>query len=115
MEIVKKLGYKVISLNDKGEPTKVWIGYLIEGDYGLFISIEKHWVNGVNSKGNPTQTNYAGRFFNFSADEEKALPMLEAITTLVKAGLKQAKALKSVQQVVEDDLVEELEVIEEDL
>jgi hypothetical protein len=83
IEIIRDVGYKVISTNEDGTPKQVWRCLVKEGQYGKFISIERHWVRRM--KGNKiTESDWARRSFSFPFDKEKALGLWNSLRELIE-------------------------------
>ncbi len=112
---IKDVGYRVIMKNEDGSPRLVWRGFVKEGQYGKFISIEQHWVRSMKG-GKIVESDFGKKRFNFPYDKEKALAMFKSIKELLGdafgAG---AGAGAELGREVEEEFGEELEGLEEEL
>ena len=107
IRIVKDVGYRVISKNPDGTPKTVWRGFVKEGQYGKFISIERHFVRRMEGK-KIVESDRSGKFINFPYDKDKAFPMLNSIKGLVEDALG-AGAGTNLEREVEEEFGEEIE------
>ncbi len=113
IKTLKDVGYRVILKNDDGNPRLVWRGFVKEGQYGKFISIEQHWVRKIEG-GKIVESDFGRKRFNFPYDREKAFAMRDSVVGLLEAALG-ASASADLEREVEEEFGEELEGIEEDL
>lgn len=111
MKTLKDVGYRVILKNEDGSPRLVWRGFVKEGQYGKFISIEQHWVRKMEGK-KIVDSDFGRKRFNFPYDKEKALAMRDSVVELLEEALGTGADL---EREVEEEFGEELEGIEEDL
>ncbi len=79
---IKDIGYKVLSTNEDGTPKQVLRCFIKEGEYGKFISLEKHWVQKIN--GNNIETKWARWSVNFPYNKDDALRLSGFIRELVE-------------------------------
>jgi len=112
IKTIRAVGYRVISESPDGTPKTVWRGFVKEGQYGKFISIERHFVRRMEGK-KIVESNRSGKFINFPYDKDKAFPMLESIKGLVEDALG-ASAGTDLEKEVEEEFGEELEGLEEE-
>jgi len=82
IDIVKDLGYKVIMKNEDGSPRLVWRGFVKDGQYGKFVSIEKHWVKRMEGK-KITDSEFERKRFTFPYDKAKAFAMFNSVKELL--------------------------------
>ncbi|MDF2954640.1 MAG: hypothetical protein OD815_000256 [Candidatus Alkanophagales archaeon MCA70_species_2] len=83
VEVLKYVGQRVIWRDDKGMPRQVLKCFIKRGEYGAFISIERHWVQKVES-GEVKETKWAGWSINFPYDKNRALTLLKSINELLE-------------------------------
>jgi hypothetical protein len=110
---LKDVGYKVILQNEDGSPRLVWRGFVKEGQYGKFISIEQHWVKKIEG-GKIVESDFGRKRFNFPYDREKALAMKKSVVELLDAALGVSEGA-DLEKEVEEEFGEELEGLDEDL
>ncbi|MDF2956833.1 MAG: hypothetical protein OD814_000455 [Candidatus Alkanophagales archaeon MCA70_species_1] len=82
MEVLRYVGQKVIWRDDKGMPKQVLKCFIKRGNYGPFISIERHWVQKVEN-GEVMETKWAGWSISFPYDKNRALTLLRSIKELL--------------------------------
>jgi hypothetical protein len=115
IKTLKDVGYRVILKNDDGSPRLVWRGFVKEGQYGKFISIEQHWVRKMEGE-KILDSNFGRKRFNFPYDKEKAFAMRDSVVELLEAALgASASADADLEKEVEEEFGEEFEGIEGDL
>jgi len=112
VRILRDVGYRVISKSPDGTPKTVWRGFVKEGQYGKFISIERHFVRRMEGK-KIVESDRSGKFINFPYDKDKAFPMLNSIKGLVEDALG-ASAGVELEREVEEEFGEELEGVGEE-
>lgn len=110
---IRDVGYRVISKKEDGSPKTVWRGFVKEGQYGQFISIERHFVKRMEGE-KIAESDRSGKFINFPYDKEKAVPMLDSIKGLVEDALG-VGAGAELEKEVEEEFGDELEGLEEEL
>jgi hypothetical protein len=108
---IRDAGYRVILKNEDGSPRLVWRGFVKEGQYGKFISIEQHWVRRMDGK-KIVESDFGRKRFNFPYDKEKALAMFTSIRELLGAALG-AEADAGLEKDVEEEFGAELEGLDE--
>lgn len=108
---LRDVGYRVIMRREDGSPRLVWRGFLKEGQYGKFISIEQHWVRRMEGK-KIAESDIGKKRFNFPYDKEKAFAMLNSIKGLLEDALGVGAA--ELEREVEEEFGEELEGFEEE-
>lgn len=96
---IEDLGYRVILKNDDGSPRLVWRGFVKEGQYGKFVSIEQHWVRRIEGK-KITDSDFGRKRFNFPYDKAKAFAMFNSVKELLVGAFDTRAEL-------EDEIVEE--------
>lgn len=111
IKTLRDVGYRVILKNEDGSPRLVWRGFVKEGQYGKFISIEQHWVRKMDGK-KIVESDFGRKRFNFPYDKEKALAMFESVKELLDDALGAGAEL---EKEVEEEFGEELEGVEEEL
>ena len=112
---LKDVGYRAILKNEDGSPRLVWRGFVKEGQYGKFISIEQHWVRRMDGK-KIVDSDFGRKRFNFPYDRDKALAMFKSIRELLGDALGAgAGAGAELEKEVEEEFGEELEGLEEEL
>jgi len=80
---VREIGYRVLMRNADGTPRQVLRCFVKEGEYGRFLSIERHWVQRMEGE-EIVESKWAGRVINFPCDRRRALAMLNSIRELVE-------------------------------
>ena len=113
IKTLKDVGYRVILKNEDGSPRLVWRGFVKEGQYGKFVSIEQHWVRKMEGE-KILDSNFGRKRFNFPYDKEKAFAMRDSVVELLNEALG-ASASADLEKEVEEEFGEELEGIEGDL
>ncbi len=78
---VKDIGYKVLITNEDETPRQVLRCFIKEGQYGKFISLEKHWVQ--SSEGDKLETNWARWSITLPHDKEGALKLVDHMKDLI--------------------------------
>jgi len=78
---VKDIGYKVLITNEDETPKQVLRCFIKEGQYGKFISMEKHWVQNVD--GDKLETNWARWSITLPYDREGAQKLISHMKELV--------------------------------
>lgn len=81
VSILKDIGYRVLSTNEDQSPKQVLRCFIKEGEYGKFISLEKHWVQ--NMDGDNMETKWARWSVNLPYNKE-ALKLSGFIGELVE-------------------------------
>nr|MCR5853188.1 hypothetical protein [Methanophagales archaeon] len=84
VRMVREIGYRVLMRNADGTPRQVLRCFVKEGEYGRFLSIERHWVQRMEGE-EIVESKWAGRVINFPCDRRRALAMLNSIRELVEA------------------------------
>ncbi|MHC1610669.1 MAG: hypothetical protein ACXQTW_03560 [Candidatus Methanospirareceae archaeon] len=110
---LRDVGYRVISKSPDGTPKTVWRCFVKEGQYGKFISIERHFVRRMEGE-KIVESDRSGKFINFPYDKEKAFAMLNSIKGLVEDALGAGAGAAELEREVEEEFGEELESFEED-
>ncbi len=110
IKTLKDVGYRVILKKEDGSPRLVWRGFVKEGQYGKFISIEQHWVRRMDGE-KIVDSDFGRKRFTFPYDKDKALPMFKSIKELLEAALGAGTELK---KEVEEEFGEELEGFDEE-
>ena len=108
---LKDVGYRVILENEDGTPRLVWRGFVKEGQYGKFISIEQHWVRKMEGD-KIVDSNFGRKRFNFPYEKEKSLAMFKSIKELFGAALGAASS-DDLAKEVEEEFGDELEGLDE--
>ena len=112
---VKDVGYRVILKKEDGSPRLVWRGFVKEGQYGKFISIEQHWVRRMDGK-KIVDSDFGKKRFNFPYDKDKALGMFKQVRELLEDAFGASTgAGAELEKEVEEEFGEELEGFEEEL
>jgi len=111
VEVLKKIGWLPISKDEAGKPKQIWLAAIKKGQYGVFISIERHWVRELTSKGAVKETRFAGTSINFPIDPKRCEEMLNSVTKLVKQAIKEAVNFKTAES-LEKELAAEYNVEE---
>lgn len=115
IKTLKDVGYRVILKNEDGTPRLVWRGFVKEGQYGKFVSIEQHWVRKMEGK-KIVDSDFGRKRFNFPYDKDKAFAMRDSVVELLEEALgASASASADLEKEVEEEFGEELEGIEGDL
>jgi len=115
MEELMKVGYKTISKDENGKPASIWYCAVKKGQYGPFISVEKHWVQKVTNEGKILASKYAGKSFNFPIESAKATAMIGAINGLVLKAVKLTQDLPEFNKDTKEQFREEPEWIDGEL
>jgi hypothetical protein len=108
---LKDVGYRVILENEDGTPRLVWRGFVKEGQYGKFISIEQHWVRKMEGD-KIVDSNFGRKRFNFPYEKEKSLAMFKSIKELLGAALGAASS-DDLAKEIEEEFGDELEGLDE--
>lgn len=82
VKTIMDIGHEVLSENEDGSPKQVLRCFIKEGEYGKFISLEKHWVRGMD--GDKMETSWARWSVSFPYDKEDALKLSTFIKELVE-------------------------------
>ncbi len=109
---VKDVGYRVILKKEDGSPRLVWRGFVKEGQYGKFISVEQHWVQKMEGK-KIVDSQWAKKYYSFPYDKEKAFALWNSIKELVEDALGIGVGAE-LEKEVEEEFGEELEGLEEE-
>jgi hypothetical protein len=112
IKTVRDVGYRVILKTEEGGPRLVWRGFIKEGQYGKFISIEQHWVRRMEGK-KIVESDLGRKRFNFPFDKDKAEAMLKSMNELVEAALSKAPGAELAHE-VEEEFGAELEGLDEE-
>lgn len=108
---LKDVGHRVILQNEDGSPRLVWRGFVKEGQYGKFISIEQHWVKKMEG-GKIVESDFGRKRFNFPYDREKAVAMKNSVMGLLDAALGASDDV-DLEREVEEEFGEELEGLDD--
>ena len=108
---LRDVGYRVILKNEDGSPRLVWRGFVMEGQYGKFISVEQHWVRRMEGK-KIVESDFGKKRFNFPYDKAKAEAMWKSVNELLQAALGKAPGAELAHE-VEEEFGAELEGLEE--
>ena len=111
IKTLKDVGYRVIMKNEDGTPRQVFRGFIKEGNYGKFISIEQHWVRKMDGK-KIVESDWARKTFSFPYDKERALGKWNAVMELLEDALSEGSDL---EREVEEEFGEELEGLDDEL
>ncbi len=111
IKTLKDVGYRVIMKSEDGSPRQVLRGFIKEGNYGKFISVETHWVQKMEGK-KIIESQWARKTYSFPYDQERALGKWNSVRELIEEALGTSAEL---EREVEEEFGEELEGIEEDL
>ena len=114
MEELMKVGYKTISKDENGKPASIWYCAVKKGQYGPFISVEKHWVQKVTNEGKILASKYAGKSFNFPIESAKATAMIGAINGLVLKAVKLTQDMPEFKPAAEGEFYEASEALEDE-
>jgi hypothetical protein len=112
VKTIRDVGYRVILKNEEGTPRLVWRGFVKEGQYGKFISIEQHWVRRMEGK-KIVESDFARKRFNFPFDKDKATAMWKSVNELLEGALGKAPGAE-LEREVEEEFGAELEGLEEE-
>ncbi len=112
IKTLKDVGYRVILKNEDGTPRLVWRGFVKEGQYGKFVSIEQHWVRKMEGK-KIVDSDFGRKRFNFPYDKDKAFAMRDSVVGLLEDALGAGEGA-DLEKEVEEEFGEELEGIEGD-
>ncbi len=109
--ILKDVGYRVIMKNEDGTPRQVLRGFIKEGDYGKFISVETHWVQKMDGE-EILDSQWARKTYTFPDDQERALEKWNHVKELLDAALA-VVAGDDLAKEVEEEFGDELEGLDE--
>jgi hypothetical protein len=113
IKVVKDVGYRVIMSNEDGSPRQVLRGFVKEGNYGKFISVETHWVRRM--EGNRiAESDWARKTYSFPYDKERAFGKWNSVKELLEDAFGEG-ATTELEKEVKEEFGEELEGFEEDL
>ncbi|MEA2075897.1 MAG: hypothetical protein U9O85_09280 [Euryarchaeota archaeon] len=112
IKTLKDVGYRVILKKEDGTPRLVWRGFVKEGQYGKFVSIEQHWVRKMEGK-KIVDSDFGRKRFNFPYDKDKAFAMRDSVVGLLEAALGAGEGV-DLEKEVEEEFGEELEGMEGD-
>ncbi|MDY6864964.1 MAG: hypothetical protein SVY15_03200 [Halobacteriota archaeon] len=79
---VKDIGYRVLTTNEDQSPKQVLRCFIKEGEYGRFISMEKHWVQEIH--GDEIETRWARWSITLPYEKEGALKLTEYMKELIE-------------------------------
>lgn len=82
---IKDIGYKVLATNEDDSPRQVLKCFIKEGQYGKFISLEKHWVQNID--GDKMETNWARWSITLPYDKEGSLKLTDYMRELVEKAI----------------------------
>ncbi|MCW3136736.1 MAG: hypothetical protein N2V77_07370 [Canidatus Methanoxibalbensis ujae] len=83
VRVIRDVGYRVLMRDSDGAPRQVLRGFVKEGDYGKFLSIETHWVQQMDGD-RIVESRWARKTINFPYDRERAMSLLNSIRELVE-------------------------------
>ncbi len=112
IKIVKDVGYRVIMKNEDGTPRQVLRGFLKEGDYGKFISVETHWVQKMDGE-KIIDSQWARKTYTFPDDQGRAQEKWNYVKELLDIALG-VSAGGNLEEEVEEEFSDELEGLEDD-
>lgn len=110
IRILEDAGYRVIMKNEDGTPRQVLRGFVKEGDYGKFISVETHWVQKMDGE-KIVDSQWARKTYTFPNDKERAFEKWNFVKELIEEAL---GAGTDLEKEVEEEFGEELEGLEEE-
>jgi len=111
IKTLEDVGYRVIMKNEDGSPRQVLRGFVKEGNYGKFISVETHWVQKMEGE-KIVDSQWARKTYSFPYDRERALEKWNSVMELLEAALG-ASADDDLEKEVEEEFGEELEGVDE--
>jgi hypothetical protein len=111
IKILKDVGYRVIMKNEDGTPRQVLRGFIKEGDYGKFISVETHWVQKMDGK-KIIDSQWARKTYTFPDDQGRALEKWNYVKELLDAALSVGTG-DDLTNDVEEEFGDELEGLDE--
>ncbi|MDY6966129.1 MAG: hypothetical protein SVM80_09220 [Halobacteriota archaeon] len=82
---IKDIGYKVLSTNEDQSPKQVLRCFIKEGEYGKFISLEKHWVQNIHE--DDIETRWARWSITIPYDKEGALKLSRFMNELIEEAI----------------------------
>jgi len=112
IKIVKDVGYRVIMKNEDGTPRQVLRGFLKEGDYGKFISVETHWVQKMDGE-KIIDSQWARKTYTFPDDQGRAQEKWNYVKELLDIALG-VSAGGNLEEEVKEEFSDELEGLEDD-
>ncbi len=112
IKIVKDVGYRVIMKNEDGTPRQVLRGFLKEGDYGKFISVETHWVQKMDGE-KIIDSQWARKTYTFPDDQGRAQEKWNYVKELLDIALG-VSAGGNLEEEVKEQFSDELEGLEDD-
>ncbi|KAF5429069.1 hypothetical protein C5S39_09530 [Candidatus Methanophagaceae archaeon] len=112
IKIVKDVGYRVIMKNEDGTPRQVLRGFLKEGDYGKFISVETHWVQKMDGE-KIIDSQWARKTYTFPDDQGRAHEKWNYVKELLDIALG-VSAGGNIEEEVEEEFSDELEGLDDD-
>ena len=112
IKIVKDVGYRVIMKNEDGTPRQVLRGFVKEGDYGKFISVETHWVQKMDGE-KIIDSQWARKTYTFPDDQGRAHEKWNYVKELLDIALG-VSAGGNIEEEVEEEFSDELEGLEDD-
>jgi len=113
IKILEDVGYRVIMRNEDGTPRQVLRGFIKEGDYGKFISVETHWVQKMDGD-KIIDSQWARKTYTFPDDQKRALEKWTYVKELLDAALG-ADAGGDLEKEVEEEFSDELEGLDDEL
>ena len=112
IKILKDVGYRVIMKNEDGTPRQVLRGFIKEGDYGKFISVETHWVQKMDGE-KIVDSQWARKSYTFPDDQGRAHEKWNYVKELLDIAL-DVSAGGNLEEEVEEEFSDELEGLEDD-